>query len=33
MKTELEEKRERLNDWINQMDEEGLDQLIEEYLT
>ena len=25
-------KRERLIDWINQMDEVGLDELIEEYL-
>lgn len=31
MNTELE-KRERLIDWINQMDEVGLDELIEEYL-
>jgi hypothetical protein len=29
--TELE-KREKLIDWINQMDEVGLDELIEEYL-
>jgi len=29
---ELEEKRARLIDWINQMDEIGLDELIEEYL-
>jgi hypothetical protein len=29
--TELE-KREKLIDWINQMDEIGLDELIEEYL-
>ena len=31
---DLEEhiKRERLIDWINQMDEVGLDELIEEYL-
>ena len=31
---DLEEhiKRERLIDWINQMDEIGLDELIEEYL-
>lgn len=26
------EKREKLIDWINQMDEIGLDELIEEYL-
>lgn len=31
MKTE-QEKRELLIDWINQMDEIGLDELIEEYL-
>ena len=31
MRTE-DEKRERLIDWINQMDEQGLDELIEEYL-
>ena len=31
MKTE-NEKRDRLIDWINQMDEIGLDELIEEYL-
>lgn len=32
--TDLEEhiKRERLIDWINQIDEVGLDELIEEYL-
>ena len=32
--TDLEKhiKRERLIDWINQMDEVGLDELIEEYL-
>ena len=32
--TDLEEhiKRARLIDWINQMDEIGLDELIEEYL-
>ena len=28
----IDEKRERLIDWINQMDEQGLDELIEEYL-
>lgn len=28
----LTEKREKLIDWINQMDEVGLDELIEEYL-
>jgi len=28
-----QEKREKLIDWINQMDEIGLDELIEEYLT
>lgn len=28
----LEEKREKLIDWIMQMDEIGLDELIEEYL-
>jgi hypothetical protein len=31
MRTE-DEKRIRLIDWINQMDEQGLDELIEEYL-
>ncbi len=31
MRTE-DEKRARLIDWINQMDEQGLDELIEEYL-
>jgi hypothetical protein len=31
MRTE-KEKRELLIDWINQMDEIGLDELIEEYL-
>jgi hypothetical protein len=31
MRTE-DEKRTRLIDWINQMDEQGLDELIEEYL-
>ncbi len=30
--TEEQEKRKRLIDWINQMDEIGLDELIEEYL-
>ena len=29
---EIHIKRERLIDWINQMDEVGLDELIEEYL-
>ena len=29
---EIHIKRERLIDWINQMDEIGLDELIEEYL-
>ncbi len=29
---ELEEKRERLYDWIRNLDEEALDELIEEYL-
>ena len=28
----LEEKRQKLIDWIMQMDEQGLDELIEEYL-
>ena len=28
----MKEKRERLIDWITQMDEQGLDELIEEYL-
>ncbi len=28
----MEEKRALLIDWINQMDEIGLDELIEEYL-
>jgi hypothetical protein len=31
MRTE-NEKRERLIDWIEQMDEVGLDELIDEYL-
>lgn len=31
MRTE-NEKRERLIDWITQMDEVGLDELIDEYL-
>ena len=31
MRTE-NEKRERLIDWITQMDEQGLDELIDEYL-
>jgi hypothetical protein len=31
MRTE-KEKRERLIDWIEQMDEIGLDELIDEYL-
>jgi hypothetical protein len=31
MRTE-KEKRERLIDWIEQMDEAGLDELIDEYL-
>ena len=30
--SEIDIKRERLIDWINQMDEIGLDELIEEYL-
>ena len=30
--SEIDIKRERLIDWINQMDEVGLDELIEEYL-
>ena len=30
--TELQYKKEMLIDWINQMDEQGLDELIEEYL-
>ena len=30
--SEIHIKRERLIDWINQMDEVGLDELIEEYL-
>ena len=29
---EIHIKRERLIDWINQIDEIGLDELIEEYL-
>lgn len=29
---EIHIERERLIDWINQMDEVGLDELIEEYL-
>lgn len=29
---EIHIKRERLIDWINQMDEQALDELIEEYL-
>ena len=32
MDTTILEKREVLIDWINQMDEQGLDELIEEYL-
>ena len=32
MDTTILEKREVLIDWINQMDEIGLDELIEEYL-
>lgn len=32
MELTLEEKRQKLIDWIMQMDEQGLDELIEEYL-
>lgn len=32
MELTLEEKREKLIDWIMQMDEQELDDLIEEYL-
>lgn len=30
--SEINEKRERLYDWIKNLDEEALDELIEEYL-